>query len=205
MIENARAFGCTSYLSKEEPGCGFVLWKRQRGKRGELTADDVRAMLESGQTPVVERPNREPIGPCPTPGCGGEIVENSRAFGCTSWKSRANPGCGFVIWKRQRGGTGEVTREAAATMLASGEVALPAAAVAKEPIGPCPTPGCGGQIIENSRAYGCSSWKSRKNPGCGFVIWKSPRGLGREIGREEAAALLKSGLTEPAADASSAA
>jgi len=25
---------------------------------------------------------------------------NSRAYGCTSWKSREEPGCGFVIWKR---------------------------------------------------------------------------------------------------------
>ena len=59
----------------------------------------------------------------------------------------------------------------------------------KEPLGACPTPGCGGQIVENSRAYGCTSWKSRKNPGCGFVIWK--REKGHEVTREEAAARLE--------------
>jgi DNA topoisomerase III len=48
------------------------------------------------------RPERVELGPCPR--CGaetGEIIrENSKAYGCTSWKSREEVGCGFVIWKR---------------------------------------------------------------------------------------------------------
>src|SRR5438093_842812 len=48
------------------------------------------------------RPERVELGPCPR--CGavtGEIIrENSKAYGCTSWKSREETGCGFVIWKR---------------------------------------------------------------------------------------------------------
>ncbi|TMK61124.1 MAG: DNA topoisomerase III, partial [Actinobacteria bacterium] len=48
------------------------------------------------------RPERAELGPCPR--CGaetGEIIrENSKAYGCTSWKSREEPGCGFVVWKR---------------------------------------------------------------------------------------------------------
>ena len=43
------------------------------------------------------------------PRCGaetGEIIrENSKAYGCTSWKSREEMGCGFVIWKRVAGRT----------------------------------------------------------------------------------------------------
>ena len=53
------------------------------------------------------RPERVELGLCPR--CGaetGEIIrENSRAYGCTSWKSREEPGCGFVIWKRVAGRT----------------------------------------------------------------------------------------------------
>jgi DNA topoisomerase-3 len=53
------------------------------------------------------RPERAELGPCPR--CGavtGEIIrENSKAYGCTSWKSRDEPGCGFVIWKRVAGRT----------------------------------------------------------------------------------------------------
>jgi DNA topoisomerase-3 len=50
---------------------------------------------------------RAELGLCPR--CGaetGEIIkENARAYGCTSWKSREEPGCGFVIWKRVAGRT----------------------------------------------------------------------------------------------------
>jgi DNA topoisomerase-3 len=53
------------------------------------------------------RPERAELGLCPR--CGsvtGEIIrENSKAYGCTSWKSREEPGCGFVIWKRVAGRT----------------------------------------------------------------------------------------------------
>jgi DNA topoisomerase-3 len=61
------------------------------------------------------RPERVELGPCPR--CGaetGEIIrENSKAYGCTSWKSREEPGCGFVIWKRvaSRTLTPEVARQ----------------------------------------------------------------------------------------------
>jgi DNA topoisomerase III len=57
------------------------------------------------------RPERVEIGTCPR--CGQTIRENSRAFGCTSWKSREEPGCGFVIWKRvaSRTLTPEVARQ----------------------------------------------------------------------------------------------
>jgi DNA topoisomerase III len=63
------------------------------------------------------RPERVELGPCPR--CGaetGEIIkENSRAYGCTSWKSREEPGCGFVIWKRVAGRT--ITPELARQLL----------------------------------------------------------------------------------------
>jgi DNA topoisomerase-3 len=61
------------------------------------------------------RPERAELGLCPR--CGaetGEIIrENSRAFGCTSWKSREEPGCGFVIWKQvaRRTITPEIARQ----------------------------------------------------------------------------------------------
>jgi len=42
----------------------------------------------------------------------------------------------------------------------------------------------GGDIRGGSRAYGCSPWKRRKKPGCGFVIWKSMKG--HEITPEQA-------------------
>jgi DNA topoisomerase-3 len=66
------------------------------------------------------RPERVELGPCPR--CGaetGEIIkENSRAYGCTSWKSREEPGCGYVIWKRVAGRT--ITPEVARQLIANG-------------------------------------------------------------------------------------
>jgi DNA topoisomerase-3 len=63
------------------------------------------------------RPERAELGPCPR--CGaetGEIIrENAKAYGCTSWKSREEPGCGFVIWKRVAGRT--ITPEIARQLL----------------------------------------------------------------------------------------
>jgi DNA topoisomerase III len=66
------------------------------------------------------KPERVELGLCPR--CGaetGEIIrENSRAYGCTSWKSREETGCGFVIWKRVASRT--LTPEIARQLLAEG-------------------------------------------------------------------------------------
>jgi len=66
------------------------------------------------------RPERVELGPCPRCGAeSGEIIrENSRAYGCTSWKSRGRDWCGFVIWKRVAGRT--LTPEIARQLLAEG-------------------------------------------------------------------------------------
>ncbi len=182
IVEYPKSYGCNSYKSKDEPGCGYTLWKRQNGKN--LTYDAAMELIAQGKSSKDLEAEREIIGPCPTPDCGGEIIERTRSYGCTSWKSRSETGCGFVIWKKVRGQKEEVDVETAKRMVAAGETnATPAAS--KEPVGDCPTPGCGGKIVENSRAYGCTSWKSRKNPGCGFVIWK--REKGHDVTREEAA------------------
>ena len=67
------------------------------------------------------RPERAELGLCPR--CGaetGEIIrENAKAYGCTSWKSREEPGCGFVIWKRVAGRT--LTPEIARQLLEEGK------------------------------------------------------------------------------------
>jgi DNA topoisomerase III len=171
-----------------------------------LTADEVRAQ-------------RAEIGPCPNG--DGVIRENRAAYGCSSWKSKEEPGCGFVIWKQQKGRSispaeardllehgrtelldGFKTRPSRARLvLAEGNqvqlvaddgTRLDAPAGPRETIATCPK--CGGEIRENSRAYGCSSWKSRKEPGCGFVIWKSTKG--RQITPDEARQVIESGASE---------
>jgi DNA topoisomerase III len=171
----------------------------------ELTADEVRAQ-------------RAEIGPCPNG--DGIIRENRAAYGCSSWQSKEEPGCGFVIWKSQKGRSispgeardllehgetdlldGFKTRPSRARLkLVEGKVQLiaedgtrlDAPAGPRETIAQCPK--CDGEIRENSRAYGCSSWKSRKDPGCGFVIWKSTKG--RNISIDEARQVIEAGKTD---------
>jgi DNA topoisomerase-3 len=66
------------------------------------------------------RPERAVLGLCPR--CGaetGEVIrENRKAYGCTSWKSAAEPGCGFVIWKTLAGRT--ISAEEARQLLEQG-------------------------------------------------------------------------------------
>lgn len=74
----------------------------------------------AGLTPEELRVERAELGPCPR--CGaktGEIIrENRFAFGCTSWKSKEEPGCGFVIWKKVAGRT--LTPEIARQLIEEG-------------------------------------------------------------------------------------
>ena len=170
-------------------------------------------------TPEEVRAQRAEIGPCPNG--DGIIRENRAAYGCSSWKSKEEPGCGFVIWKQQKGRSispteardllehgqtelldGFKTRPSRARLvLAEGNVVqlvgddgtrLDAPAGPREKIADCPK--CDGEIRENSRAYGCSSWKSRKDAGCGFVIWKSTKG--RAISADEARQVIEQGASD---------
>jgi DNA topoisomerase III len=81
----------------------------------QTTVDQIRSLPDDKI-----KVERVELGLCPK--CGaetGEIIkENSRAYGCTSWKSREEPGCGFVIWKRVAGRT--LTPEIARQLLEDG-------------------------------------------------------------------------------------
>jgi DNA topoisomerase-3 len=194
IVERPKSYSCTSWKSKADPGCGYTLWKEVGGRT--ITFEEAQEYVAKGISAEDIKVERVVIGPCPTPGCGGEIIERAKSYGCTSWKSRTETGCGFVIWRRSGGK--DVTREEAIEMVAEGRTnAVPRPAA--EPLGPCPNGD--GDIVEKARSYGCTSYKSKKKPGCGYVIWKTQRGLGREIGREEAVELLKQGLTSPPAKA----
>src|SRR4051812_1338553 len=89
------------------------------GDIAEFTRATVEKIAELDKEKL--RPERVELGPCPR--CGaetGEIIrENSKAYGCTSWKSREEPGCGFVIWKRVAGRT--LTPELARQLLEEGK------------------------------------------------------------------------------------
>ncbi|WP_055108010.1 type IA DNA topoisomerase [Paenibacillus ihumii] len=51
----------------------------------------------------------QPLAPCPREGCGGQLIEGRKGYGCTHYKQ----GCGFVIWKEFEGKTISVNMLAA--------------------------------------------------------------------------------------------
>ncbi|QYR19029.1 DNA topoisomerase 3 [Paenibacillus sp. sptzw28] len=55
------------------------------------------------------------IAACPRPGCGGQIVEGKRGYGCMKFRE----GCSFVIWKVQGGKA--ITAAMAKALATSGE------------------------------------------------------------------------------------
>lgn len=57
-------------------------------------------------------------------------------------------------------------------------------------LGDCPRQGCGGQIIEGRKGYGCTHFKQN----CGFVIWKDFNG--KTISESMLSALLQKGQTQ---------
>jgi DNA topoisomerase-3 len=108
-------------------------WEKRLGdiEHGNGAKDDFIKGIEDFTRSTVEaiaaldkeklRPERVELGLCPR--CGaetGEIIrENAKAYGCTSWKSREETGCGFVIWKRVAGRT--LTPEVARQLLEEGK------------------------------------------------------------------------------------
>ncbi|WMT42952.1 DNA topoisomerase 3 [Paenibacillus sp. D2_2] len=59
-----------------------------------------------------------------------------------------------------------------------------------EALASCPRSGCGGQLIEGRKGYGCTHYKQ----GCGFVIWKEY--AGKKISRSMLQSLLEKGHTQ---------
>src|SRR5262249_24489511 len=144
--------------------------ERHEGFRSEIegfTRDVVSWFADKARDDL--RVERRPLAPCPMPGCEGQIVEYPTSYGCTSYRSEDEPGCGYTLWKQQNGRT--LTMEEALEHIRAGRQSKDLARE-RVTLGPCPTPGCGGEIVERTRSYGCTSWKSRSEPGCGYVIWK---------------------------------
>jgi DNA topoisomerase-3 len=169
VVESKRGWGCDSWKSREEPGCGFSVWKEQSGKRvteKELARriDDVR----TGKVTVTPPGQRVVLGECPR--CDGSIVERQQSWGCSSWRSPKQTGCGYVIWKKDPDGT-PVDEARARDLLALGRTNE-----REKPPAFAPCPRCDGSIVEREKFYGCDSWRSPRQSGCGTVVWKVQAG-----------------------------
>lgn len=158
------------------------------------------------------------VGKCPR--CGMDVVEKKDFYSCSSYKDADNKGCGFSIFKTHRQGwfDGEITPSKAKELLAGKIVKLKATSqkgekydanwklsddgkyvnivkVAKqnESVGKCPR--CGMDVVEGKLTFGCTSYKSKEEPGCGFAIWKEDKRSGFTVNAKMAKDLLSKGKT----------
>lgn len=156
------------------------------------------------------------VGKCPR--CGMNVVEKKDFYSCSSYKDADNKGCGFSIFKTHRQGwfDGEITPSKAKDLLAGKTVKLKATSqkgekydanwklsddgkyvnivkVAKqnESVGKCPR--CGMDVVEGKLTFGCTSYKSKEEPGCGFAIWKEDKRGGFTVTPKMAKDLLSKG------------
>ena len=167
IIEGRKAWGCSTYVSKEETGCGFIHWKEQSGKkRTEKQLLKFVAAVAAGKEKVIPLGPKVAIVACPR--CDGGIVERSVSFGCNSWKSKTDSGCGYTLWKKNPDGS-ELLQDAALELVKQNKTNE------RERIVFAPCPICDGEILDRGVVLGCSSWKSPKQTGCGITVWKSSR------------------------------
>ncbi|AOY60634.1 DNA topoisomerase III [Desulfococcus multivorans] len=175
--------------------------------------------LEPGETPTLKA-STDMIGKCPQ--CGGDIVDNSKSYGCCNWRE-ADGGCRFVIWKEMA--QKPITPQLAGELLLKGRTGLLdhfvsrkgkffSAALKLVQEGSCwdvrfdfgeiapdgtpskvigKCPACGGNVVEGPRAYGCDQWREADG-GCNFVVWRTI--AQKEILPAVAAQLLEKGETD---------
>ncbi|GGD63630.1 type IA DNA topoisomerase [Paenibacillus nasutitermitis] len=100
--------GSKPYAAGEKPAA------EQGGKKSASTVSKQPATKKA--KPIKEETSSPAvIGDCPRPGCGGQLVEGKRGYGCLRFRE----GCSFVIWKQQQGRS--VTAAMAKQLAAKGE------------------------------------------------------------------------------------
>jgi DNA topoisomerase-3 len=189
IIVREKSYSCNSWRSVEEPGCGYVLWKKSGDTK--LTRAQASAQLVASDGTVPTRAARTVLTTCPTPECTGDILEGAKSFSCSTWKSPKEVGCGYVLWRR-RGDGSELDSAGALALIAEGTSDKKEAA---EVLAACPRPRCKGGIVEREKSFSCNSWSPKKK-GCGTTLWKLSREgevlVSRENLNEALAALVSS-------------
>ncbi|SEM85258.1 type IA DNA topoisomerase [Paenibacillus sp. OV219] len=91
--------------------------KKPRSSPGKEKTSKATASAPTSKSATAASPSSGPtvIAPCPRPGCGGEIVEGKRGYGCMKFRE----GCKFVIWKEHQGK--KVTAAMAKALAVNGE------------------------------------------------------------------------------------
>ena len=167
VVFGKSGWGCSTYKSKDDTGCGFVFWQTQGTKQMKVPdlleyMSKVKAGLVS---PVV---HAAILGPCPR--CGQDVKEHAKGWSCSSYKSKTVQGCGYALWRTSKDGT-ELTLEKAKELL---DAKFDSSSQGSKVFAPCPV--CKGTLLEREKVYSCNSYKSPKSKGCGLAVWKVDKG-----------------------------
>lgn len=74
--------------------------RKASGQAGSSAQKSPGAAAPAKKTSAASAPGSlQPLAPCPREGCGGQLIEGRKGYGCTHYKQ----GCGFVIWKEYAG------------------------------------------------------------------------------------------------------
>lgn len=93
--------------------------EEEKAKRGSRSSSKKKATREGAPSPSNGGASSlQPLGPCPREGCGGQLIEGKKGYGCTHYKQ----GCGFVIWKEFAGK--QISRTMLQSMLGKGQTQL---------------------------------------------------------------------------------
>lgn len=134
--------------------------------------------------------NQKSIGTCPI--CGQPVIETPKGWQCAGWRDH---GCKFMIWKTISGKT--ISEKNAKDLIEKGKTGTirgftsrkgtkfdASLTWGKDENGKtdhthvvfdfskpalCQCPKCGGNIVENEKAFSCENWRS----GCKTTIWKN--------------------------------
>lgn len=119
IVDKGDFWGCTSYVNKDEKGCGFFFKKTAPFIKGEITEDEFKKMIAGEEVTLtaisqsrtynknkfkIEKTDgyynlifgeREVLGSCPL--CGKGIILRGKSYGCTSYVNKDEKGCGFYL------------------------------------------------------------------------------------------------------------
>lgn len=175
-VELIRHAGVELLASPEMTG----QWERRLHQisKGEASADVFMKNVQKFTISIIDKVSTQRPAP---PSMFGDSDDSKGAR--ASGRNRTKPGTSAKPTASATGSTGDPKAKASTPDQAT-------SSGVRVPLGKCPVAGCGGQIIEGRKGYGCSYFKT----GCKFVIWKEF--AGKSISQSMLKSLLTSGRTQ---------
>lgn len=183
-IELIRSAGVDLLASPEMTG----QWERRLSQisKGEAAQDKFMENVKRFTISIIEKVRIQKPAPKDAFGDDDSPGKGKKAVGTRTKKQTSS----IARQPRSQNSTSVSSRTAGGSTATTSTNRTGPAATVRTAFGSCPRLGCGGQIIEGRKGYGCSHFKQ----GCGFVIWKEY--AGKQISQKMLESLLSKGKTQ---------